>query len=120
MFGFRKKKSTEINDGKGGYMNVPEPKRSDYALSDDEKYAFDRLSSDSEGYIRLADLTHAILHQQPQYISAHMDKSREGMTPFLMDGLRFTLDDKSYHAYMVHKDDALEFMARVRAWRNRE
>lgn len=98
---------------------VPTPSEAHYALTELEQKAFDSIATDVDGFVRLDDVTHGLLHQQSQYISRYMDNSNPERSPFLATGLRINAESSSYHEYTIHKADALEFVARVRAFRNR-
>lgn len=92
------------------------PAASFFEFSDDQGQAFTQLEVDDEGYVRLGDLTQAILRQQVQYISFHFDGTSE--YPILTDGLKVKgLTSVSYHDYAIHLDDAKTFIARLRAYR---
>lgn len=111
MFGFGKKKTSEES------VVVPSPSAEHYALTDSELAALKALKADKDGFAAIGDVTHGLLHQQSQYISRYMDGSvRE---PNLVEGLRVDVTGTSHHDYRIHQDDALEFVARVRAWRQR-
>ena len=111
MFGFGKKKAREIPE-----VVIPVPTAQHYVLSAEEQEALSSLQSDADGFVNIGDVTHGLFHQQPQYISRFMDGSVEGR-PVLVDGLRVDVASISYHEYRIHKDDVVEFVARVRAWR---
>lgn len=109
MFG--KKKPVE------DVITVPAPTEKHYALSVDEQKTLDELVPDSEGFVKIGDVTHGLMNQQSQYISEYMDGRSE--SPLLVNGLRVDATSFSYHEYRIHRDDVHEFVARVRAWRNR-
>lgn len=98
-------------------VKVPMPMAAHYALSESEQKAFDSMETDADGFVNLDDVTHGLLHQQSQYISRHMDNSNPERSPFLATGLRINTESFTHHEYAIHKDDALEFVARVRAFR---
>lgn len=95
---------------------VAQPTEEDYVLTADEQRVFNGMVANEEGMVKIGDVTHGLLHQQSQYISRHLDKS-VAKVPFLGEGLRFDADAYSHHEYKIHKDDVLEFVARVKAVR---
>ena len=117
MFGIKFNKKETENRDKPATVKVPMPTASHYALSESEQKAFDSMETDADGFVNLDDVTHGLLHQQSQYISRYMDNSHPARSPFLATGLRINTDSISYHEYTIHKDDVLEFVARVRAFR---
>lgn len=116
MFGMFTKKQKNVTTTA---VSVPTPSEAHYALTESEQKAFDSMATDAAGFVRIGDVTHGLLHQQSQYISRYMDNSDPARSPFLATGLRISADSSSYHEYAIHKADALEFVARVRAFRNR-
>lgn len=110
MFGKKNKKAEDT-------VSVPAPTEKHYALTENEQKTLNELVADSEGYVRIGDVTHGLLNQQSQYISEYMDG--RSTSPVLVDGLRVDVESFSYHQYRIHRDDVHEFIARVRAWRNR-
>jgi hypothetical protein len=98
---------------------TPQPTEAHYALTEAQQNAFDSMATDSDGFVRLDDVTHGLLRQQSQYISRYVDNRDPERSPFLADGLKINIDSPSYHEYTIHKADVLEFVARVRAFRNR-
>lgn len=97
---------------------IPAPTEKHYILTEEQEKVFEELPRDDNDFVRLGDITHGFLNQQSQYISEHMVAVREG-TPVLTHGLRTNTDSSSYHSYTIHIDDVKEFVARVKAWRNR-
>lgn len=97
---------------------TPAPSEKDYELGEKEAAAFTNLEADENGMVGIGDVTHGLLHQQPQYIATYLDKSSTRV-PFLGEGLRFKADSYSHHDYTIHKDDVLEFVARVKANRRK-
>lgn len=97
---------------------VPAPTEKDYAMTAEDEQTFANLPRDENGFVRIGDVTHGFLHQQSQYIVEYMDNVREG-TPVLTNGLRTNIKSSSHHEYTIHVDDVKEFVARVKAWRNR-
>jgi hypothetical protein len=115
MFGiFGKKQQDTVS-----FPVIPQPTEAHYALTEAQQTAFDSMDVDADGFVRLDDVTHGLLHQQSQYISRYMDDENSTRSPFLAAGLRINTDSVSHHEYKIHKDDAPEFVARVRAFRNR-
>lgn len=114
LFGFKKPKTETVV----AEAPVATPTDEDYILTADEQRAFDDLIVYTDGMVNIDDVTHGLLHQQSQYISRHLDKSVPRV-PFLGEGLRFEVDSSSHHDYNIHKDDVLEFVARVKAARRR-
>lgn len=102
---------------KPSVVSVPAPAEKDYTLTAEEQKAFDALVADENGFVRIGDVTHGLLHQQSQYISRYMDGSKS--SPVLVDGLRVDVSSSTHHEYRIHLDDAIEFTARVRAFRTR-
>jgi hypothetical protein len=95
---------------------LPEPTPEDFVLTDEQKIVFDNMESDSNGFVRLGDITRGMLGEQTQYISRHFD----GVTPsspVLVDELRIDISSTSYHEYKIHKEDVIPFVARLRAYR---
>ena len=113
MFGFGKKKTVKVSE-----VVIPVPSPEHYVLADTEQSALNALVVDGDGFVAIGDVTHGLLHQQPQYITSYMDGRKES-NPVLVDGLRVDIESVSYHEYRIHRDDVVEFVARVRAWRNR-
>ena len=98
---------------------VPQPTEAHYALTEAEQNAFDSMTTDAYGFVRIGDVTHGLLRQQSQYISRYMDNVDPERSPFLAAGLKVNTESSSYHEYTIHKADVLEFVARVRAFRTR-
>ncbi len=97
---------------------VPAPTEKHYILTEEQEQTFAELPRDENGFVRIGDVTHGLLNQQPQYIAEYMEGVREG-TPILTNGLRTNIESSSHHDYTIHIDDVKEFVARVKAWRNR-
>lgn len=89
----------------------------DYTLTEKEQSAFESLVADADGFVRIGDVTHGLLHQQSQYISRYMDGSNPSV-PVLVDGLRVDVSSVTHHEYTIHRDDVLEFVARVKGHRS--
>lgn len=98
---------------------VPQPTEAHYALTEAEQNAFDSMTTDADGFVRIGDVTHGLLRQQSQYISRYMDNVDPERSPFLAADLKINTESTSYHEYTIHKADVLEFVARVRAFRTR-
>ncbi|MBC9704848.1 MAG: hypothetical protein H9W81_07710 [Enterococcus sp.] len=111
MFGFSKKTQEPQEE------TIPAPKAEHYVLTEAQQAAYSGMIEDMDGYVKIGDVSHYMLNQQSQYISEYMDG--RSASPILVEGLRVKLDDISYHQYRIHYDDVPEFIARVRAWRNR-
>ena len=115
MFGFGKKTKAAAQ---AQTPAVPAPTAEHYILTEAQQKAFDALTVDSEDFVNIDDVTHGIFRQQSQYISRYMDGSNANI-PVLVDGLRVDVDSVTHHEYRIHAEDVLEFVARVRAVRNR-
>lgn len=113
MFGFGKKRTVDETA-----VIIPAPVARHYALTEQEQEALVSLEADKGGFVAIGDVTHGLLHQQPQYITCYMD-GRKSNSPVLVDGLRVDVTSSSYHEYRIHQDDVVEFVARVRAWQKR-
>jgi hypothetical protein len=98
-------------------VTTPEAAPLDYTLTEKQQAAFDSLTADADGFVRIGDVTHGLLNQQSQYITRYMDGSNPSV-PVLVDGLRVNVDSSSHHEYTIHRNDALEFIARVKAHRS--
>lgn len=98
---------------------IPAPAERHYLLTNEQGQTFEKLPRDENGFVRIGDFTHGLLNQQSQYIAEHMDGVRE-RTPVLTEGLRTNIESSSHHQYTIHIDDVKEFVARVKAWRNRD
>lgn len=96
---------------------VKAPTEKHYVLTENQQAAFDELVPDEEGFVKIGDVTHGIMNQQSQYISRYMDGCIPSI-PVLVDGLRVDVTSFTHHEYRIHRDDVLEFVARVRAQRN--
>ena len=97
---------------------IPAPVARHYDLTEQEQEALVALESDKSGFVAIGDVTHGLLHQQPQYITCYMD-GRKSNSPVLVGGLRVDVSSSTYHEYRIHQDDVVEFVARVRAWQGR-
>lgn len=97
---------------------VPAPTAEHYVLTEAQQKAFDALVADKDGFVNIDDVTHGIFKQQSQYITRYMDGSNPNI-PVLVDGLRVDVDSSTHHEYRIHVEDVVEFVARVRAVRNR-
>lgn len=97
---------------------IPAPTEKHYVLTEEQEKTFSELPRDENGFVRIGDITHGLLNQQSQYIAEYMEGVREG-TPVLTNGLRTNIESSSHHSYTIHIDDVKEFVARVKAWRNR-
>lgn len=115
MFGFGKKTKAAAQVETPA---VPAPTAEHYVLTEAQQKAFDALVVDKDGFVQIGDVTHGIFNQQSQYISRYMDGSNPN-SPVLVDGLRVDVDSITHHEYRIHAEDVLEFVARVRAFRNR-
>ena len=111
MFGFGKKQDTEEA------LVIPAPTEKHYALTEEDQKVIAKMVPNEDGYVKIGDFVHGLLNQQSQYASEYMDG--RSASPFLADGLRVDTTSFSYHEYRIHRDDVHEFVARVRAWRNR-
>lgn len=87
-----------------------------YPLSERQQEAFNSLRTDPDGFVPIGDVTHGLLFQQPQYVSRYIDGSNPSV-PVLVEDLRVKTEGFSYHDYAIHRDDVLEFLARVKAHR---
>lgn len=115
MFGLGKKKQSDPVFSATPVI-LPAPTPEDYELTEEQQRNFDDLVVYTDGMVNLDDVTHGLMRMQSQYIARHLDKSVDRV-PFLGEGLRFEVDSSSHHDYNIHKDDVLEFVARVRAAR---
>lgn len=111
MFGFGKKNIAPAE------VSVPAPTAKHYEMTEAQQKVLDSLKTDENGFVALGDVARGLLNQQAQYASEYMDG--RSASPVLVDGLRVDVDHSSYHEYRIHSEDAHEFVARVRAWRNR-
>jgi hypothetical protein len=76
------------------------------------------FETDENGYVHFGDIALDLLKQQSQYASRYVDGRIEGY-PNLGDDLRFQGDSREYHELLIHKDDAKEFVKRVREYREK-
>lgn len=90
------------------------PAAEDYVLNEKQQEKFNALEADAQGFVKIGDVTHGLMNMQSQYITRYMDGSNPSI-PVLVDGLRVNVDSISHHEYTIHKDDVLEFVARVKA-----
>lgn len=97
---------------------APSPAVEDIVLSAEQQKAFDVLVPDEDGFVRIGNVTHGLLREQSQYITRYMDGSNPRV-PVLVDGLRVDVSSSSHHEYRIHRDDAIQFISRVKAHRGR-
>lgn len=70
---------------------------------------------DADGYLNFGDISRGELGMQSQYGSRFVSGFDR---PKLSEGLRFLGDPNDYHELRIHKDDAEEFIRRVREQRS--
>lgn len=72
-------------------------------------------------WVLLGDVDQEGLNMQSQYLSRYLTNEAIGNAPFLAEGLRVDLsgyrNGGNYHAIRIHRDDAAEFIRRVKAQR---
>ena len=98
-------------------MTTVVPTDAAYQLTDEQKKLLDQMEQDENGMVLLGEVSHDFLNQQTQYASRYL--TGLGSTPNLSEGLRADTSAMggNYHAYTIHKDDIVEFVARVRQYR---
>lgn len=74
-------------------------------------------------FISLGDVSRGKLGMQAQYASRHVDGifpeyPDVASDPAFGEGLRVYGSEGDYHSYMIHQDDADEFVKRVRQHRD--
>lgn len=80
----------------------------------------DFIDPENPDYLNFGDLVRCKLGLQCQYASRYVDGKIEGWDN-LGEGLRFKGNTNNWHSLRIHKDDAYEFLKRVRQnWRDRE
>jgi hypothetical protein len=87
-----------------------------YILTDEQNEALATLEADTNGMVRLGDLTRRVLGEQVQYISYHFTGTAGRKV--LTEGLRVDASSFSYHEYRIHIEDCHEFIARLRTHRH--
>ena len=92
---------------------VPTPEF--YLFTDEQEETLDEMKVDSNGMVRLGDVTRNLLGEQVQYISQHL--SGQAGVVQLGDGLNVDVSSSSYHEFRIHHDDVQEFVARLRTLR---
>jgi hypothetical protein len=110
MFGFSQ--ADEQDD-----VTTVVPTEAAYQLTDEQKRLLDEMEQDEDGMVLLGEVSHDFLNQQTQYASRYL--TGMGNTPNLSEGLRTDTSamGHNYHAFTIHKDDIVEFVARVRQYR---
>jgi hypothetical protein len=88
-----------------------EKERKIFEQPEGDNFAFE---SDKEGFVEFSDVSNRFIpRMQVQYSSRYLNGLAD--SPNLGEGLRVKNPDPgNYHAFMIHKDDIVEFVRRYR------
>lgn len=85
-------------------------------FTESELDELEAMKSDSDGLVRIGEISNGFLGEQSQYISRYFDGEIERF-PKLTDGLTYTGNSRNYHSYKLAKTDVQEFVIRLRTYR---